>query len=132
MEIDAIKFIFKYIILNAKSLNHISKELIYKIYDYVFDNFIIIYKELIDKLKEEEKYKFYKLSEISRINENAIKGILENREFDQMKKGLIETKELINSPIIVSLSKMISSLIIEQFMNLIQGNFMQFFKEIKA
>ena len=49
MEYDASKFILKFFIINPNYLSNISIEKLYVIYDYVFDHFIIIYKEYIDK-----------------------------------------------------------------------------------
>ena len=127
LNFQASNFFFKFFISNPKYLNNISKDTIYKIYDYIFDNFIIIYKEFIDKLKEDEKLKFYKLSNISRVNDNEIKKILDTPEFGQMKEGLIESKKLINDPIIYFFSDKIISLIVEQFMNLIKEKYFTYF-----
>lgn len=131
MESDANKLFLKYLILNPKSLTNITNETVCKIYDNIFDNFIIIYKQFIDKLKEEDKLKFYKLSKISRVNNNEIKNILQKPQFDKMKKGLIDIKDLINSQTIVLLSNKISSLVIEQFIYLIKEKYyVEFFEYI--
>ena len=131
MESDANKLFMKYLILNPKSFTNITNEMVCSIYDYIFDNFIIFYKQFIDKLKEEDKLKFYKISKISRVNNNEIKNILEKPQFDKMKKGLIDIKDLINSQTIVLLSNKISSLVIEQFMDLIKEKYyVRFFEYI--
>ena len=128
MESQALKFVFKFLICNPKYLHNISDiHTIYKIFDYVFDNFLIIYKELIDKLKEDEKLKFFKISKESRVNENDIKKIFNSQEFNKIKNGLVETKELINEPLINLLSYKIINLIVEQFLILIKEKYFDYF-----
>ena len=131
MENDAFKFILKFCIMNPNYLNNISIEKVYVIYDYVFDHFIIIYKEYIDNLSNEEKLRIYKISTLKRIENDKLKEILDNKEFDEMKKGLIETKELINSPLFDLFSRNLTKLIVDQFWKIvIEENFVDFFKEI--
>jgi GTP-binding protein EngB required for normal cell division len=132
MEKYASNFFYKVLILNPNYLNNFSKDIIYKLYDNIYNQFIINYKYIIDKLKEEEKLRFYNISKLSRVNKDEIDKIFNSPEFDKIKSGLIENKELINSPHLNLLSKKISDLIIEQFYRIIKDNkyFPDFFKDI--
>ena len=131
MEYDASKFILKFFIINPNYLSNISIEKLYVIYDYIFDHFIIIYKEYIDKQSMEERLKIYKISTLKRIENDKLKTILDNKEFDEMKKGLIETKEFINSPLFDLFSRNLAKLIVDQFWKIvIEENFVGFFLEI--
>ena len=117
--------------INQNYLNSITIEKLYEIYDYVFDHFLIIYKLHIDKLSIEEKLKMYKISTTKRIESDKLKDILENKEIEEMKKGNIEIKELINSPLLHLFSSNLSKLIVDQFWKIIiDNNFLDFFKEI--
>ena len=127
MKSDANNLFLKYLILNPESLKKISKETIIKIFDYVFDNFIIIYKFLVDKLNEEEKMKIYKLSKISRVNDDEIRGIFERLQLDKNIREPIDIIKIINSPTISLLSDKLSSLITEEFMNLIKDKYFVYF-----
>jgi len=131
MESDASKFILKFFMINQNYLNSITIEKLYEIYDYVFDHFLIIYKLHIDKLSIEEKLKMYKISTKKRIESDKLKEILENKELEEIKKGNIEIKELINSPLLHLFSSNLSKLIVDQFWKIIiENNFLDFFKEI--
>ena len=78
-----------------------------------------------------QKLRFYKLSKLSRIKEDEIVKIFENPEFEKMKNGLIEAKELINNPLIYKFSNKISNLIIGQFLKIIKEKcFSDFFINI--
>ena len=79
----------------------------------------------------EEKLKIYKISTLKRIENDKLKTILDNKEFDEMKKGLIETKELINSPLFDLFSRNLTKLIVDQFWKIVvEENFVGFFLEI--
>ena len=130
MKSDANNLFLKYLILNPESLKNISNETIIKIFDYIFDNFIILYKFLVDKLNEEEKMKIYKLSKISRVDDDEIRGIFERLQLDKKQKEPIDIIKIFNSPAISLLSDKLSSLITEEFMNLIIDKyFLDFFIE---
>lgn len=131
MKYESNKFFLKALILNPKYLNNFSIDIIGKLYDKVFDQFLIIYKKYIDKLKEEEKLRFYKLSKIPRVKQDEIVKIFENPEFETMKNGLIEIKDFINNPLIDKFSTEISNLIINQFFKIIkEKSFSDFFVNI--
>ena len=131
MEYDASNFFYKVLILNPNYLINFSKDIIYKIYDKIFNQFLINYKYIIDKLEEKEKLRFYNISNLSRVNKDIIDRISNNPEFDKIKKGLIDTKELINSQQIYLFSKEINNLIIGQFCKIIKEKyFLYFFEDI--
>ena len=128
MESTALNLFFKILIYKPDSLNNISIEKVCNIYDYIFDHFLIIFKQIIDKLDEKTKLSLYNKSNEQRVNIEELKKILENKELEDMKRGLIGTKELINSPIIKILSKKLSKLVIDKFLGIISEHFFDFFE----
>ena len=131
MKIAASNFILQWFLFNPHYLNDISEISLDKIciiHDYVFNHFLIIYKPIIDKFDEKTKLTLYKISKENRDDIEELKNILKNKEFAEIKKELINIKELNKNPIIKLLSDKISKLIVDKFLNIISENFFDFFE----